>query len=292
MSEHETYRHEDIEALLMSKAFGELLAEEKAFVMQHVQSEDEYNSLRALLLEMHDLSFDAELIDPPASLETALMHGFAENAEKERGYKRRFTPWIGWAAAAVILGCSIIFFWPNADRVEMAEVDEKTNAPSTNQQENTEDAQKGEEAAPVIQVPTVTLPADVEILLAQVVPASTPAAPPYATGLYEYEDALNAVSLTDETSDSPSMEELAPVEVFENDTQSGESLQEDVAMSAAPPTPRVQAAESLSAKDKKTVEKISAEAKVMGKANRKKSRNPEVLKLSQTKKLKSLLRND
>ena len=38
MSEHETYRHEDIEALLMSKAFGELLAEEKAFVMQHVQS--------------------------------------------------------------------------------------------------------------------------------------------------------------------------------------------------------------------------------------------------------------
>jgi hypothetical protein len=88
------------------------------------------------------------------------------------------------------------------------------------------------------------------------------------------------------------MEELAPVEIVNNDIQSGESVQEDDALSAAPSVPRVQATESLSAKDIKTVEKISAEAKAMGKANRKKSRNPEVLKLSQSKKLKSLLRND
>ena len=292
MSEHETYRHEDIEALLMSKSFGELLAEEKAFVMQHVQSEDEYNSLRALLLEMQDLSFDAELIDPPASLETALMHGFAENAEKERGYKRRFAPWMGWAAAAVILGCSIIFFWPKADRVEMAEVDENTNAPSTNQQESTEEAKKGEEAAPAVQVPTVTLPSDVENLLAQVVAASTPAAPAYATGLYEYKDALIAVSLTEEESDSPAMEELAPVEIVNNDRQSAQGVQEDAVMSTAPSAPSVQATESLSAKDIKAIEKIYTEAKALGKANRKKSRNPEVLKLSQSKNLKSLLRND
>jgi len=292
MSEHETYRHEDIEALLMSKSFGELLAEEKAFVMQHVQSEDEYNSLRALLLEMHDLSFDAELNDPPASLETALMHGFAENAEKERGYKRRFAPWLAWAAAASILGCSLIFFWPKADRVEMAEVDENTNAPSTDQQENTEEAQKGEEVAPTVQVPTITLPSDVENLLAQVIPASTPEAPAYATGLYEYEDALNAVSLAAEESDTPTMEELTPVEIVNHDMQSAQGMQEDAVMSSAPSAPSVQATESLSAKDIKAIEKISTEAKAMGKANRKKSRNPEVLKLSQSKKLKSLLRND
>jgi hypothetical protein len=292
MSEHETYRHEDIEALLMSKSFGELLAEEKAVVMQHVQSEDEYNSLRALLLEMHDLSFDAELNDPPASLETALMHGFAENAEKERGYKRRFAPWLAWAAAASILGCSLIFFWPKADRVEMAEVDENTNAPSTDQQENTEEAQKGEEVAPTVQVPTITLPSDVENLLAQVIPASTPEAPAYATGLYEYEDALNAVSLAAEESDTPTMEELTPVEIVNHDMQSAQGMQEDAVMSSAPSAPSVQATESLSAKDIKAIEKISTEAKAMGKANRKKSRNPEVLKLSQSKKLKSLLRND
>jgi len=292
MSEHETYRHEDIEALLMSKAFDKLLSEEKAFVMQHVQSEEEYNSLRSLLLEMHELSFKSDLIEPPASLETALMHGFAEHAEKERGYTRRFAPWMGWAVAASILACALIFFWPKAERVEIAEVDQNTQTPSNTEQSPPVESPKQDDSKPETQGATITMPADVENLLAQVVPASTPSAPSFATGIYEYEDALDAVSLTAEESDSPSSENYAPVELDYNETNSGQSVQEDVAMSAAPSVPRVQMTESLSEKDVKTVEKTKAEAKALGKANRKKTRNPEVMKLSQSKRLKSLLRND
>jgi hypothetical protein len=291
MSENEPYRHEDIEALLMSKAFGELLGEERAFVMQHVQSEAEYNALRSLLLEMHELSFDAELKDPPESLETALFSGFAENAEKVRGYKQRFAPWMGWAIAASVVGFCVVFFWPSPIQVEKAEVEHKSETPSTQQDMPASDEPKPAEPIPAVEVPAVVLPSDVERLLAQVVPASTPAPPSYAEGLYEYEDALKAVSLTEEASEEPqSAEEFAPVEMDESNV--GNSIKEDASMNAAPSVAPVQQAETLSAKQSKAVKKISDETQALGKANRKKSRNPEVLKLSQSKKLKSLLRSE
>jgi hypothetical protein len=46
------------------------------------------------------------------------------------------------------------------------------------------------------------------------------------------------------------------------------------------------------AREENSSSRITAETKAMGKANRKKRRNPDVLKLSQTKKLKSLLRSE
>jgi len=295
MSENEPYRHEDIEALLMSKTFGELLGEEKAFVMQHVQNEEEYNSLRSLLLQMHELSFDAELKDPPESLETALLHGFAENAEKVRGYKQRFSPWMGWAIAATVVGFCVLFFWPKSERVETAEVEQKSDVQSGEEEKPSSDAPKKEEPKPAVEVPTVTLPADVESLLAQVVPATIPQAPAYAESLYEYEDALKAVSLTEEAIDeSASESEFAPVEIDNADVQSGQLAKEDVAMSAPPAAAGEVESESLSLSSTqvKSVKKISDETKALGKANRKKSRNPEVLKLSQSKKLKALLRSE
>lgn len=298
MSENVPYRHEDIEALLMSKAFGELLSEEKTFVLQHVESEAEYNSLRSLLLEMHELSFDAELKDPPESLETALLHGFAENADKVKGYSRRFAPWMGWAIAASVIGFCVVFFWPSPITIEKAEVEQENNSPANAKDTSAKDTSatenpKSAEPKPAVKVPSVTLPADVEGLLAQVTPASTPAPPPYAEGLYEYEDALNAVSLSEEASEEPqSPEEFAPVELDMN--QSSEKVSgatEDVAVGAAPAATRSQSIESLAETEVKSV-KITAETKALGKANRKKSRNPEVLKLSQSKKLKSLLRSE
>jgi hypothetical protein len=153
------------------------------------------------------------------------------------------------------------------------------------------DEQKPAEPIPAVEVPAVVLPSDVERLLAQVVPASTPAPPSYAEGLYEYEDALKAVSLTEEASEEPqSAEEFAPVEMDESNA--GNSIKEDASMNAAPSVAPVQQAETLSAKQSKAVKKISDETQALGKANRKKSRNPEVLKLSQSKKLKSLLRSE
>jgi hypothetical protein len=63
-------------------------------------------------------------------------------------------------------------------------------------------------------------------------------------------------------------------------------------MNAAPAAARAQEAETLSSTGVKTVTKISAETKALGRANRKKTRNPEVLKLSQSRKLKSFLRSE
>jgi len=55
---------------------------------------------------------------------------------------------------------------------------------------------------------------------------------------------------------------------------------------------RKNAAASETAREETSPSRITAETKVLGKANRKKRRNPDVLKLSQTKKLKSLLRSE
>jgi hypothetical protein len=293
MSENETYRHEDIEALFMSKSFGELLSEEKAFVMQHVQSEEEYNSLRALLIEMHELSFDSELTDPPLSLETALLHGFAENAQKERGYKQRFSPWMGWAIAASLVGVCVVFFWPSSNPVEKAEVMQTADTSATNEEKPLPDKQQQTVPSQPLEAPSVVLPAEVENLLAQVVPASTPEPPSFATGLYEYEDAIKAVSLTEEASDEPqSADALAPVELDVAENQSEKMAEEDASFSAAPAVAKTELSKKASSAEEMSADKITAETKALGKANRKKSRNPDVLKLSQSKKLKALLRRE
>ena len=293
MSEHEIYQHEDIEALLMSKAFDELLHEEKAFVLQHVQNEEEYNSLRKLLLEMQELSFDAELKDPPESLETALLHGFAENAEKVRGYKRRFAPWMGWAVAASVVGFFVIFFWPTPNREEHASVEEKNTNEQQEEQSPATEAPKQEAPKPAVEVPNVVLPSEVENMLAQVVTATTPSPPSYATSVYEYEDALKSVSLTEEAvAESDRADEYAPVEMESGKYETPVAAQEDVTMSAPPAAVQSAEKESLTSTQSTAKKIVTAETKALGKANRKKLRNPEVMKLSQSKKLKSLLRSE
>lgn len=290
MSENDLYRHEDIEALLMSKAFSELLPEEKTFVLQHVGDAAEYTSMRELLLEMHALSFDAELKDAPESLETALLHGFAEHAEKERGYKHRFSPWMGWAIAASAVGFCVIFFWPAGEKQQTAEV-KVERAPDTDQkQEEKEGVAPPVAPKPAVAVPNVVLPAEVERLLAEVVLATIPSTPKYVTELYEYEDALKSVSLTEEeTSDSDVPAEYAPAEADSYTSKEEVSVVEDQASSARPssvnpPEKSMSEAESL--------QRVATNAKALGKANRKKIRNPDVLKLSQAKKLKALLRSE
>jgi len=293
MSEHEIYQHEDIEALLMSKAFDELLHEEKAFVLQHVQNEEEYNSLRKLLLEMQELSFDAELKDPPESLETALLHGFAENAEKVRGYKRRFAPWMGWAVAASVVGFFVIFFWPTPNRDEHASVEQKNTKEQQEEQSPATEAPKQEAPKPAVEVPKVVLPSEVENLLAQVVTATTPVPPSYATSVYEYEDALKSVSLTEEAvAESDMADEYAPVEMEEGKYETPVAVREDAAMSAPPAAVQSAEKESVAVAESKAKKVVTSETKALGKANRKKLRNPEVMKLSQSKKLKTLLRSE
>ena len=63
MTTKNTYNPEDIESLLMTKTYADLLPEEKEFVMQHIDSKDEYNLLRTTLLAIKKSSDNDELIE-------------------------------------------------------------------------------------------------------------------------------------------------------------------------------------------------------------------------------------
>lgn len=56
-----TYDPNDLEALMMHKSFSELYEDERAFALQHIADEDEYNSMRQMLLQLHDLSLSKDL---------------------------------------------------------------------------------------------------------------------------------------------------------------------------------------------------------------------------------------
>jgi hypothetical protein len=279
----------------MSKPFNELLHEEKSFVLQHLSNEAEYTSLRDLLLEMHELSFDAELKDPPESLETALLHGFAEHAEKERGYRYRFAPWMGWAIAATVVGFCVLFFWPASEHTETAFHEQTQQKDTDTNKESASPSIEKSEPRSAVTVPAVMLPSDVERLLAEVVPASTPAAPPFAASLYEYEDAVKSVRLTELLSaEEEDVLDFAPADESAYSVAEIPVSTEDLrtVSPAVANVERKNAAASETAREETSTSRITAETKVLGKANRKKRRNPDVLKLSQTKKLKSLLRSE
>ncbi len=53
MERRELYQPEDIEQLLLERSYDELLDEERAFVLQHLNGRSEYEHMRALLLRMH-----------------------------------------------------------------------------------------------------------------------------------------------------------------------------------------------------------------------------------------------
>jgi hypothetical protein len=274
MNEQDTYRFEDIEALLMSKRFDELLDEERSFILQHVQDAAEYASMRDMLLQMHELSFSNDMQEPPEALHTALLHGFAEHAERERGFRPRFAPWMGWAIAATVVGFVVIFFAPMWKSTETAQVEQATPPPAPIQQTTPDTA-------------SVVIPSDAEKLYAALPEAAIPTAPETVEDIYNYEETVKTVILTAQEEDVFE----APAEMEEP----GESLTEDMALSkvsAAPQVAKEEAsavAEAESLAGKKAVRTTSAVSKDLI-APKKKRRNPDVRKLSQTQQLMKLLR--
>ncbi len=79
------YDPEDIESLLMHKQFNELFDEEKSFVLQHVEGEEEYESLRKTLFELHDAALASDWLEPDPAIKAALMQEFAQ--EKKGGFR-------------------------------------------------------------------------------------------------------------------------------------------------------------------------------------------------------------
>ena len=51
-TEQEKYDPEDIESLMMHKTFSDLYPEERAFVLKHLDSELEYESMRNTLISV------------------------------------------------------------------------------------------------------------------------------------------------------------------------------------------------------------------------------------------------
>jgi hypothetical protein len=85
MNDHLKYDPEDIESLLMHKQYNELFEEERQFVLQHVGGEEEYESLRKTLFELHDSLQRENWLEPDPSIKSALLAEFS--SEKKAGFK-------------------------------------------------------------------------------------------------------------------------------------------------------------------------------------------------------------
>ncbi|MBL7962408.1 MAG: hypothetical protein JNM31_01065 [Flavobacteriales bacterium] len=97
MERRETYDPEDIESLLSERAFDELLDEERAFVLRHLSGREEYEAMRALLLQVRQ---DER---PEAGLEL-------DEAVKEQvlaAYRAQRRPQWGFSLNSVLAA-----FWP------------------------------------------------------------------------------------------------------------------------------------------------------------------------------------
>jgi len=101
-----TYDPEDLERLLKEKSFSELLPEEKAFVLQFVENDLEYDSMRETLESLIAVPSIEEAISPKAATKEALMAAFSaktvENQKEEREEKTGFWAWL-WNTNKTIL---------------------------------------------------------------------------------------------------------------------------------------------------------------------------------------------
>lgn len=149
-----TYQPEDLERLLRTKEFNGLLPEERAFVLQHVSNEKEFNELKMLLGNIE--SSEHEMQDPPASVWKNLKKEF--NQQKPSRFKVwlniLFPPlpkWSGFRTVsfslvgmAAVVG-AVIWFVPkdnhfmaaNQSNVQSAE-EKSTNTNSDTVSENSE----------------------------------------------------------------------------------------------------------------------------------------------------------
>lgn len=120
-----TYQPEDLERLLRTKEFNGLLPEERAFVLQHVSNEKEFNELKMLLGNIE--SSEHEMQDPPAAVWKNLKKEF--NQQKPSRFKVwlniLFPPlpkWSGFRTVsfslvgmAAVVG-AVIWFVPNDNK--------------------------------------------------------------------------------------------------------------------------------------------------------------------------------
>jgi hypothetical protein len=76
MERREHYDPEDIENLLQEREFDELLEEERAYVLRHLSSREEYEHMRSLLLHMRQTGHSGTSIEAGPEVREAVMQAF------------------------------------------------------------------------------------------------------------------------------------------------------------------------------------------------------------------------
>ncbi|MCB0762358.1 MAG: hypothetical protein KDC12_12600 [Flavobacteriales bacterium] len=84
MNRHKKYDPEDIESLLLNKRFDELYPEEEAFVLEHLDSPDEYETMRRTLLELEQIDWSENQIQPRRDIRRTLLAEF--KSERRGGF--------------------------------------------------------------------------------------------------------------------------------------------------------------------------------------------------------------
>lgn len=110
MSRENRYDPEDLEQLLSTKSFSELLPEEKAFVLQYMDSDLEYDSLRETFSALGTLPELEPAISPREKTKENLLAAFEENKKAaliiptdEEGSKKGFWAWF-WSPGKNVFG--------------------------------------------------------------------------------------------------------------------------------------------------------------------------------------------
>jgi hypothetical protein len=148
------YDPEDIEYLLKSKSFDELYADERKFVLQHMEDQHEYESMRKTLMLVSSPSASGDKIEPRESIKTDLLAAFDKKQQNGfviwlNGLLAFNKPNISWyrqpayqlAIASVVIVFGVFWFVSQPDQMVLAE-----NSPVKDKQElSKEEDQKGEE---------------------------------------------------------------------------------------------------------------------------------------------------
>lgn len=198
MERREQYDPEDIEHLLLERPFDQLLEEERAYVLRHLNGEDEYRAMRALLLAMNDRSARPAERDAPAQVRDAVLRAFREEQRPRpaiwlnsikawfwpddlRGLWRPALSFASVASVALVVTVALRVPGHDAGSSTLAELDPRTNEIPRPAEPAPASTSAAEEAAPRIAADQVAPPAMPEAQARQEVPVAV-LSEPTATG--------------------------------------------------------------------------------------------------------------
>lgn len=104
MERPERYDPEDIEHLMLERSFDELLAEEQAFVLRHLQDSSEYERMRTLLLHMQIQDGQASPIDADPVVRERVLRAFRDQRQP------RLKIWLN-SVGAFLLPARPVHYW-------------------------------------------------------------------------------------------------------------------------------------------------------------------------------------